>query len=594
MTSLTSECLALLRLSVPLGFTSAARIGQLLTDQAILGHLRGPSGAPTAVYLDASSLALLWMNLTNGVVVRGVCSAAGVLVAQALGARAPDVAGIWVTLALLFTLASSVMVAGLWFLTPVLLGAFISDKHAVSLAAQYARLSVGWLLPTQWLEVLNATLSAQEIVLPQLLVYPCFLGLNGLLNWLFVLRLGLGFKGSPLGTTSTRIGMLLSMMLLSMVLPRCCDGCCRDTHHNHRTIPTAPSANLTLPQSAAQPLCPTEDGEVLDVAAKPKEKLRLRLISPASLRKSVRSQRIRTFLKQTLPTLLSTLLEEIQLEAVGLLAGRLGVIAMSTHSSMLMTFFWLTAPMYGLVRATSIRTSHHLGAGSPHVARQVAMLGYACCCGLAMLVSLTLLLTRNLIGAIFSSDAAVITMTAEITPIVAGAYILVGIFYGSVATLNGQGRPLPVALAFLLGAFLISPCAGYVLAERLDCCSGVALRGIWLGLIAGYFVTSTLVLVAVCRSDWNELSLRAIARNESIPTEIGTANTDHFNGNYRHTLSGEHGDQCSPSLEEREGLAAALQSADGSQPLCAQRCADETCRSPIEVREVRASRNAIS
>ena len=54
-------------------------------------------------------------------------------------------------------------------------------------------------------------------------------------------------------------------------------------------------------------------------------------------------------------------------------------------------------------------------------------------------------------------------MVAAITPLVAGAYTVVGLFYASMATLNGQGRPLPVALAFFFGAFLVSP------SSRMSC-----------------------------------------------------------------------------------------------------------------------------
>ena len=57
-------------------------------------------------------------------------------------------------------------------------------------------------------------------------------------------------------------------------------------------------------------------------------------------------------------------------------------------------------------------------------------------------------------------------MVAKIVPILAVAYMAIGIFYSSMAVLDGQGRPLPAALAFLCGAFLISPGVGYSLALK--------------------------------------------------------------------------------------------------------------------------------
>jgi Na+-driven multidrug efflux pump len=544
--SLAAELRALLRLSIPLGLTSAARIGQLLTDQSVLGHLTTAAGEPTALYLDAASLALLWMNLTNGSVVRGLGSAVGVLVAQALGAGARESAGGWLTLGLASTLLSSAAVAGLWLLTPLLLGAFVPDTQAVSLAGEYARLSIGWLLPTQWLEVLNAALTAQGVVLPQLLAYPTFLLINFGLNYLFVLRLGLGLPGSPLGTTATRVGLLLSVLLLTALLPRL--GRC-----THRQSAQQASA-AGWQTSAAEPLHPREEeppaeplpagttegsaSTLLPPATRPPPEPS-RLVYPISLRTATRPDRLRTFYRQVAPTLLSSLLEELQLEGVGLLAGRLGAEAMSTHASMLMTFFWLTAPMFGLVRAISVRVGLHLGAGAPREAKRAAALGYACCCSLALLVSAALVLLRRQLGTVFSSDANVVTMVSQIAPIVAAAYALVGLFYGSVATLNGQGRPLPVALAFLSGAFFISPAAGYVLSDRVRCCAGVPLRGVWLGLVAGYSVTSTLVLIAVCRSDWPALARAAIARSRPAAEVIPAARGEH--GGLRNGERGEEG-----------------------------------------------------
>ena len=38
-------------------------------------------------------------------------------------------------------------------------------------------------------------------------------------------------------------------------------------------------------------------------------------------------------------------------------------------------------------------------------------------------------------------------MVAAIAPLVGGAYCLVGLFYSTMATLGGQGRPLPYKVA---------------------------------------------------------------------------------------------------------------------------------------------------
>ena len=113
-------------------------------------------------------------------------------------------------------------------------------------------------------------------------------------------------------------------------------------------------------------------------------------------------------------------------------------------------------------------------------------------------------------------------MVSQITPLVAAAYCLVGTFYASMAILNGQGRPLPVALAFFVGAFSISPLLGYVLTfSSVRCCDfgegTLPLYGLWFGLIGGYGVTTFISIVAVLRSDWRGLATRAQERSEAAP-----------------------------------------------------------------------------
>ena len=81
-----------------------------------------------------------------------------------------------------------------------------------------------------------------------------------------------------------------------------------------------------------------------------------------------------------------------------------------------------------------------------------------------------------------------------------------------------QGRPLPVAVAFFLGSFLISPTLGYTLTFVVGCCGAVKLYGLWLGLIGGYSVTTIISLWAVMTSNWQSISKRAQERSEAVPT----------------------------------------------------------------------------
>ena len=297
------------------------------------------------------------------------------------------------------------------------------------------------------------------------MTYTLAFALNLFLNILFVHGIGgiggFGFVGSPVATTTTRLVQLV-VLLLSL-----------------------PVFGVALPS--------------------------------LRFREALQVRRLRVFLGQLLPRGLSATFEEIALQAVGALAGRLGAVQTATHTAMLMVFFWLTAPLYGVGAATQQRMGYHLGAGRPRAARAQAMLCFGVDMSLGLFVAATMVSSRAFLGRIFSSSDAVVHMVAAITPLVSGAYCLVGLFYASMATLGGQGRPIPVALAYFLGAFLLAPSAGYLLTFQLHCCGAVLLYGLWSGLIIGYMVTTLISIAAVCTSDWEAISKLAQERAEIGP-----------------------------------------------------------------------------
>jgi hypothetical protein len=166
-------------------------------------------------------------------------------------------------------------------------------------------------------------LLAHRVIKPQLLVYVLAFLLNLGLNLVLVHGVdgfgGLGFRGSPLATTSTRVLQLIGLVAV-----------------------VRPLSKLTLPRTR--------------------------------LEEAIRPSRLRTFGAQCLPRMLSAALEELALQTVGALAGKLGAVETATHNAMLVTFFWLTAPLYGVGAATQQRMGFHLGAGRWREARDSAKL----------------------------------------------------------------------------------------------------------------------------------------------------------------------------------------------------------------------------
>ena len=453
------ELKLMVRLALPSAVVNGLRMAQMLTDQAVIGHLRDNMGGTTPVYLDAASLALLWMTLTLSVVKRGLVNSITMLVSQALGAGNRHLADTWLLTGVLIAVPGTLLISGAWLCTSNVVGLFAHNQtighgaesadgvmpavfadamllpspaavfstpmgseiggvgDPVELAGLYARLAIGCILPTLWMEALHAWLLAQRVIKPQLLVYSACLVLNLVLNIGFVHGFGdfpgFGFTGSPLATTATRVLQLLLLLL------------------------AIPLARISLPRPRVA--------------------------------EAIRPQRLRVFFAQFAPRMLSTLLEEVALQTIGALAGRLDAVDSATHNAMLMIFFWLTSPMYGVGTATQQRLGYHLGAGDSKSAKKVAWICLGLSEAIAFAVAATMVAIRNDIGKLFSNDERIVHTVAAIVPLVAGAYCLVGCFYATMAVLGAQGRPQPVALAFFLGAFLIAPSSGYALTFVVHC-----------------------------------------------------------------------------------------------------------------------------
>lgn len=161
------------------------------------------------------------------------------------------------------------------------------------------------------------------------------------------------------------------------------------------------------------------------------------------------------------------------------------------------------------MQATTVRVGSCLGDGKPQAARAVTVVALCASLGIGGFIGLGFVLLRSELGRLYSSDPAVIALTKELCWIVGPTYILLSIFFVSVATLEGQGRALALALSFLIGAWGVTVPTSWTLSHVQH----HGLVGIWLGLVAGYAVITVLSLVACVKSDWTKLSARAVERS---------------------------------------------------------------------------------
>ena len=460
-----SEMWSLFYIGAPVALTFLSRTGMMFTDIAILGHLE-------TRYLAAASLSNVWQSVTICFLDRGIGGAATVLCAQAMGAKNYPLVGLYFQQSLVWALLCCIPIAVCWMLTEPVLLAVGTNADEAHLAALFSYYSLVRLVPQAVFYMVQRYLQAIHSVIPVMWVCAIFtmvnLGLNMFLIHGWGSFRGLGFIGSPLATGFTQLLMIVALWAVVFRFQK-------------RHAQTWPGWRI---------------------------------------REALRGPRIRQFvLKQAVPLGIGACFEQWQLECLAVFASAMGSVQIATHNATLSVFFVLTSFMYGISTAISVRVGRHLGAGSWRRANAASRYGLGASIFFGAVIAGILALARDSIGKMYSSDPAVWRESARIQGFVALCYFALSLFYYAMSTLDGQGRPIPVAIAFLIGAWMVGVPLAYVMGFTLK----YHLPGIWYGLACGYGVVTIATTVIVYRSDWRALAAEAMQRAEGKARRLAEA-----------------------------------------------------------------------
>ena len=156
---------------------------------------------------------------------------------------------------------------------------------------------------------------------------------------------------------------------------------------------------------------------------------------------------------------------------------------LAAHTGILNVFGFLTCGMYGLCDAGASTVGLLLGAGEAELAKSAGKKLIALMAAMAMAVAALLVAGRSVIGHIFSHDSQVLHYATELSSILAAAYLLLALCFGSLGVLQGQGRPHIAAISMFVGLWGISVPMAYVFGFVWP---NNGLVGVWYGLICGY------------------------------------------------------------------------------------------------------------
>ncbi|KAH7352975.1 hypothetical protein KP509_19G073200 [Ceratopteris richardii] len=443
-------------LGSPMVATNMLWFARYMVSTAFLGKLGG-------LELAAGTLALTFSNIAGWSVLIGLASGMEAIFSQAYGAGKHEVLGPTLKRGFAVLLMASIPVAVLWCKAEGLLLLTGQAPLLCKEAQRYLYYLLPDLLATCFIAPLRIFLRSQCITKPLVLCSVLALCLHIPLNYLLVLKLGMGAPGTAAAICVTDFALagLLIVYLVHFHLGRPING------HSFAQF------------------------------------FRIHVDSATE-----RALSWRALLKLALPCCLMTCMEGWCYEIIVLLTGFLPQAKEAVETVAIVlngdTIFY--AMEVALASCVSARVGNELGAKRPVKAYQatVAALWVSMVLGFGG-AGWLMLSSRMAWGRCFTKDVKVLKNVAEILPIM--AFIELANFPQNVAcgALRGSARQTVGALINFAAFYVI----GIPLAILLGFKFKLGLLGLWIGLATAAAITAILGITVVLRTDWGFQTIRA-------------------------------------------------------------------------------------
>ena len=193
-----------------------------------------------------------------------------------------------------------------------------------------------------------------------------------------------------------------------------------------------------------------------------------------------------------------------------LMAGWISVVAVGSHHIVLnMAALSFMVPL-GISQGAATRVGNLIGAGDAEGMRRAAWAAVALGAAVMSVSAVLFTVLRFALPALYTDDADVIALAAQILPAAAAFQLSDGTQVVASGVLRGMRRPDAAAAANLIGYYVLALPLGYALAFSLD----GGLIGIWAALAVGLAVVALYMVIWVrrtARRPLEELSVSASA-----------------------------------------------------------------------------------
>ncbi|EQL00326.1 Multi antimicrobial extrusion protein [Ophiocordyceps sinensis CO18] len=404
------------------------------------------------VELGAVSLANMSAAVTCLAPFQGLATSLDTLCAQAYGSGHKQLVGVQCQRMAAFLICLSGPVAVLWLFSERILIHIVPDPESARLAGLYLRVMIFAIPGIILFETGKRFLQAQGLFRATTYVLLVAAPVNIFANWLLVWKLDMGFVGAPIAIVITEnlLPVLLVLYVWLFGGSQCWGGFSKRAFANWWVM-----------------------------------------------------------VRLALPGMIMVEAEWLAFEVMTLLASRFGTEYLAAQS-VLATLSTISYQIpFPVSIAASTRIANLIGAGMVDAAKTTARVTVAAVSILGVLNLIVFGTLRYHLPLLFTNDEGVITLVAQVLPLVAVMQVFDGLSAGAHGLLRGIGKQSIGGPANLIAYYVISLPISLALAFAADW----KLEGMWVGVTIGLVVVSIIEYVYLLRTDWHKAAAEAAARN---------------------------------------------------------------------------------
>ena len=345
--------------------------------------------------LASAALATVWFNLWNSTMI-GFMTAIDTLLSQSYGANQLENYSAWTGNSLMIIVPVTAVVSGAVALCGPCMKLFGQDHELADAAAEFSYRLIPGLFPYYLFKVQTKYLQSQNRLAPGVWIGLFANVFNALFNWWLIYGVGWGLMGAPWATSLTRLVQFVFLSLYMCAYKR--------------------SLEDTWPRFS-------------------RENLRYSVLKP--------------FWDLAISGALGFAAEAWSFEVTTILAGLLGTVALDAHiiTLTISTFIYLSFP-FAVGIAASIRVGQLIGDHRPQDAKRSAHTSYFLVGIIELVLIVTVLPCKDILGRAFSSDEDVQQLVSQLIPI--SVIFMMG---DSIQSTNSGGELL---ILFVRQKFIVS------------------------------------------------------------------------------------------------------------------------------------------